>query len=67
VSAAATALIDTRKLRLAPLCFRNSPLSVDIGVLWNGQHRLPRYAKVFNATLAEHMRAVTPKFDHKDQ
>jgi DNA-binding transcriptional LysR family regulator len=57
-----TAPIDTRKLRLAPLVFRGTQLSVPIGVLWNSQHRQPRYADEFNATLAEHMQFVMSKF-----
>ena len=58
-----TAPIDARRLRLAPLVFRGSQLSVPIGVLWNSQHRQPRYADEFNATLAEHMQSVMSKFE----
>jgi LysR family cyn operon transcriptional activator len=58
-----TAPIDARKLRLAPLVFRGSQLSVPIGVLWNSQHRQPRYADEFNAILAEHMQSVMSKFE----
>lgn len=58
-----TAPIDARKLKLAPLMFRGSPLSMPIGVLWNSQHRQPRYAGAFNATLAAHMQSVMAKFD----
>lgn len=58
-----TAPIDARKLRLTPLVFRGSQLSLPIGVLWNSQHRQPRYADEFNATLAAHMQSVMAKFD----
>jgi DNA-binding transcriptional LysR family regulator len=58
-----TAPIDARKLRLAPLVFRGSQLSVPIGVLWNSQHRQPRYAGEFNVTMAEHMQSVMAKFE----
>jgi LysR family cyn operon transcriptional activator len=58
-----SALIDARHLRLAPLVFRGSQLSVPIGVLWNSQHRQPRYADEFNATLADHMQSVMSKFE----
>jgi DNA-binding transcriptional LysR family regulator len=58
-----TALIDARNLRLAPLVFRGGQLSVPIGVLWNSQHRQPRYLGEFNATLAEHMKSVMSKFE----
>ena len=58
-----TAPIDARELRLAPLVFRGSQLSIPIGVRWNSQHRQPRYADVFNATLAEHMQSVMAKLD----
>ena len=57
--------IDARKLRLAPLMFRGSPLTMPIGVLWNSQHRQPRYAAAFSATLAAHMQSVLAKFDAK--
>jgi len=58
-----TAQIDSRKLRLAPLMFQGSPLSMPIGVLWNSQHRQPRYAEAFNMTLAAHMQSVMTTFD----
>jgi DNA-binding transcriptional LysR family regulator len=58
-----TAQIDARKLRIAPLTFRGSPLSMPIGVLWNSQHRPPRYASEFSATLAAHMNSMIVKFD----
>ena len=58
-----TAPIDPRKLRLAPLMFRGNPLSMPIGVLWNSQHRQPRYAGEFNTTLAAHMQSLTAKLD----
>lgn len=60
-----TALIDARRLRLAPLVFRGSQLSVPIGVLWNSQHRQPRYADEVNVTLAEHMQSVMTKFEQQ--
>lgn len=40
-----------------------SQLSIPIGVLWNSQHRQPRCADEFNATLAAHMQSVMAKFD----
>jgi DNA-binding transcriptional LysR family regulator len=60
-----TASIDSRKLRLAPLMFRGSPLSMPIGVLWNSQQQQPRYAGAFNTTLASHMQSVLAKLDDR--
>jgi LysR family cyn operon transcriptional activator len=57
-----TAQIDRRSLRVSPLIFRGSQLTVDNALLWSGTRRLPRYAEAFSAMLAAHMRAVIPEF-----
>ena len=58
-----TAPIDARNLRLAPVMFRGVRVSMPIGVLWNSQHRQPRYADIFNSTLATQMHSVIAKLD----
>jgi LysR family cyn operon transcriptional activator len=57
-----TAQIDWQSLRMSPLIFRGSQLTVDIALLWSGTRRLPSYAEAFSAMLAAHMRAVIPEF-----
>lgn len=54
-----TAHIDERSLRLVPLHFRGKPLTLELAVLWNREHRLPRYATAFNADLTTEMRVKT--------
>jgi LysR family cyn operon transcriptional activator len=62
-----TAQIGRRSLRVSPLIFRGSQLTVDIALLWSGTRRLPRYAEAFGAMLAAHMRAVSPQFEAGDR
>ena len=57
-----SAPIDRRSLRLAPLVFRDRPLTAEIALLWGGTRRLPRYAEEFSAMLATHMRVVFQQF-----
>ena len=61
-----TAQIDRQSLRVSPLIFRGSQLTVDIALLWSGTRRLPSYAEAFSAMLAAHMRAVISEFSAGD-
>jgi len=61
-----TAQIDRRSLRVSPIIFRESQLTVDNALLWSGTRRLPRYAEALSAMLAAHMRAVCPQSGAED-
>jgi hypothetical protein len=51
---------------MVPLWFRDSQF-LDIGEFWNGPPPATPICGSVQSTLAEHIRAATPKFDHKDQ
>lgn len=54
----ATAQLARRGLQLRRLHLHGRPLTVEVGVVWQRDRRLPRYAEDFSATLAAHLRAA---------